>query len=127
MALHVILILINATFHQVTHETSLVFTVDTAKSKNNNIAAIIHLSAKTQKKAVMTVARGVFEKELEYNKYSTSIKNSYINGRCVEIMKSGLEFLYTNLEDVCNHCHFCSLVYNRYAIIPLAPVFSTEM
>ena len=54
--------IINATFHQVTHETSLVFTVNTAKSKNNNIAAIIHLSAKTQKKAVMTVARGVFER-----------------------------------------------------------------
>ena len=54
-------------------------------------------------------------------------KKTYISGRCVEMMKSGFEFLYTSLEEVCNHCHFCSLVCNRQAIMPLAPVFNTEM
>lgn len=31
--------------------------------------------------------------------------NTYIKGLCVLITKSGFEFLYTNLELVCSHCH----------------------
>lgn len=42
-------------------------------------------------------------------------------------MKSGLLFLYTSLALVCSHCHLTqSLLTNRYAIRPEAPVFNTK-
>ncbi len=50
-----------------------------------------------------------------------------MSGLWVDMMKSGFEFLYTSLDDVCSHCHLRSLVNSRYAIIPLAPVFRTAV
>lgn len=38
---------------------------------------------------------------------------TYIKGRWVLMMKSGLEFLYTRREDVCSHCQVPSFVWRR--------------
>ena len=53
------------------------------------------------------------------------VQETHISGRWVLMTKSGLEFLYTNRELVCSHCHWPSLVWKRYAIMPEAPVFRT--
>lgn len=48
-----------------------------------------------------------------------------MRGLCVLMIKSGLLFLYTSLDDVCSHWNWPSFACSRYAMSPEAPVLST--